>query len=248
MCPGGVWWSAYQFPDIAKPLNHVNLFTELEEGWRVTLRTVLYSPADRKERGFNDESFIDWPLQSLLPSCSGHAARLGRPGGRRLPALEHDFGTIFQGENVRHAFVFTNSGDAPLTVEKVSSSCGCTVALASAKVLAAGNQRRGADQRSTASAFAATSANGLSVHQRPGRSRWCNCKSRARSGRSSFSSRRGQFRCGGAQEDGPGHRQPDQSGRSGSSPRRPGDDDARTDRAPGCRRRSSARRARLPLS
>jgi len=55
-----------------------------------------------------------------------------------VPALEYDFGTIYQGENVRHAFVFSNRGDVPLTVEKVASSCGCTAALASAKVLAPG--------------------------------------------------------------------------------------------------------------
>ena len=34
--------------------------------------------------------------------------------------------------------MFSNTGDAPLTVEKLSSSCGCTAALASAKVLAPG--------------------------------------------------------------------------------------------------------------
>ena len=55
-----------------------------------------------------------------------------------VPQLQHDFGTVYQGETVRHVFVFTNSGNAPLNVEKVSSSCGCTAALASAKVLAPG--------------------------------------------------------------------------------------------------------------
>jgi len=51
---------------------------------------------------------------------------------------QHDFGTIYQGETVRHVFVFSNLGNAPLNVEKVTSSCGCTAALASAKVLAPG--------------------------------------------------------------------------------------------------------------
>jgi len=50
----------------------------------------------------------------------------------------HDFGTILQGETVRHRFEFSNTGDASLQVEKISSSCGCTAALASAKVLAPG--------------------------------------------------------------------------------------------------------------
>jgi hypothetical protein len=71
-------------------------------------------------------------LAFLLPAVAVAAPAVS------VPALEHDFGTIYQGESVRHAFIFTNSGDAPLTVEKVSSSCGCTAALASAKVLAPG--------------------------------------------------------------------------------------------------------------
>lgn len=39
----------------------------------------------------------------------------------------HDFGTV-QEENgsVTYKFVFTNTGDAPLTVQKVKASCGCT--------------------------------------------------------------------------------------------------------------------------
>ncbi len=55
-----------------------------------------------------------------------------------VPQMSHDFGTILQGETVRHRFAFSNSGDAPLNIEKVSSSCGCTAALASARVLAPG--------------------------------------------------------------------------------------------------------------
>lgn len=55
-----------------------------------------------------------------------------------VPQPDHSFGTIYQGEQVRHAFVFTNSGKDTLIVEKVSSSCGCTAALASAKTLAPG--------------------------------------------------------------------------------------------------------------
>lgn len=53
--------------------------------------------------------------------------------------MEYNFGTVFQGESVRHTFIFTNSGDAPLMVEKVASSCGCTAALVSSKQLAPGS-------------------------------------------------------------------------------------------------------------
>lgn len=50
----------------------------------------------------------------------------------------YDFGSVPQGQNVRHTFQFTNTGDEPLVIDKVRSSCGCTAALISAEVLQPG--------------------------------------------------------------------------------------------------------------
>ena len=38
-----------------------------------------------------------------------------------------DYGTIEKGSNGVRIFEFTNTGDAPLIISNVSSSCGCTV-------------------------------------------------------------------------------------------------------------------------
>ncbi|MHA7943087.1 DUF1573 domain-containing protein [Formosa sp. 3Alg 14/1] len=38
-----------------------------------------------------------------------------------------DYGTINKGADGVRVFEFTNTGDAPLIVSKVTSSCGCTV-------------------------------------------------------------------------------------------------------------------------
>lgn len=38
-----------------------------------------------------------------------------------------DYGTVEKGANGVRVFEFTNTGDAPLIVSKVSSSCGCTI-------------------------------------------------------------------------------------------------------------------------
>lgn len=38
-----------------------------------------------------------------------------------------DYGTIEKGADGLRVFEFTNTGDAPLIVSKVTSSCGCTV-------------------------------------------------------------------------------------------------------------------------
>ena len=41
--------------------------------------------------------------------------------------LEHDFGTINEGDKVQHVFKFKNSGKAPLVITNASGTCGCTV-------------------------------------------------------------------------------------------------------------------------
>ncbi len=38
-----------------------------------------------------------------------------------------DFGTVVEGEQVRHTYKFTNTGDQPLILIGVTGSCGCTV-------------------------------------------------------------------------------------------------------------------------
>ncbi len=38
-----------------------------------------------------------------------------------------DFGTITEGQKVRHRFKFTNSGPVPLVIAKAEGSCGCTI-------------------------------------------------------------------------------------------------------------------------
>jgi len=46
-----------------------------------------------------------------------------------------DFGKVTQGKTVEHAFAFRNTGDAPITIQRVGSSCGCTVATPSTRVI-----------------------------------------------------------------------------------------------------------------
>ncbi len=40
----------------------------------------------------------------------------------------HDFGRLTQGDKVSHTFELETSGDGPLTVREIKTSCGCTVA------------------------------------------------------------------------------------------------------------------------
>ena len=40
---------------------------------------------------------------------------------------EFNFGTIMQGDQVKHDFEFTNTGKEPLIIANAAGSCGCTV-------------------------------------------------------------------------------------------------------------------------
>lgn len=51
-----------------------------------------------------------------------------------------DFGEVFQGDKVLHAFEFVNGGDETLTIDRVRSSCGCTAVLVSEKSIPPGGR------------------------------------------------------------------------------------------------------------
>ena len=70
------------------------------------------------------------PATTARPVNSAPEAEV-KPEGP-LPAftfekVEHDFGTINEGEVVEHVFKFTNTGEAPLIIQNATGSCGCTV-------------------------------------------------------------------------------------------------------------------------
>lgn len=52
---------------------------------------------------------------------------------------EYNFSTVFTGTQINHTFKFRNAGTAPLIIEKVRHSCGCTASLISSKILAPGD-------------------------------------------------------------------------------------------------------------
>ncbi len=64
------------------------------------------------------------------------AARAGdeAPAPRiRVEPERFDFGDVLPGKTLRKEFTIRNFGNAPLELENVSTTCGCTAALAGAK-------------------------------------------------------------------------------------------------------------------
>lgn len=67
----------------------------------------------------------------LTPPAAQVAEPEVKPEGA-LPVLkfekiEHDFGTIKEGDKVSYTYKFTNTGEAPLIVQSAQPTCGCTV-------------------------------------------------------------------------------------------------------------------------
>ncbi|HEU4634480.1 MAG TPA: DUF1573 domain-containing protein [Flavisolibacter sp.] len=56
-----------------------------------------------------------------------------------LKEVEYDFGKIPQGKPVYHSFEVWNKTDAPLKLENVSASCGCTTPEWNREPIAAGS-------------------------------------------------------------------------------------------------------------
>jgi hypothetical protein len=75
---------------------------------------------------------LQFIISAALLSAASLTLNAAKPQAAGEPAIEfaqtsHDFGTIAEkGGPVKHEFIFTNTGDAPLMVLTASASCGCT--------------------------------------------------------------------------------------------------------------------------
>jgi hypothetical protein len=73
------------------------------------------------------------------------AASAGAQGSKPRALFKetsHDFGKVKQGDVVSYEFVFKNAGGAPLVIDRIETTCGCTAALASEKTIGPGREGR----------------------------------------------------------------------------------------------------------
>jgi len=74
-------------------------------------------------RVFANASFFLFSLTSLLAQPelpAGEGAEIA------FDIMQHDFGDIHQGDVVEHIFKFENTGNEPLILNNVLTTCGCT--------------------------------------------------------------------------------------------------------------------------
>lgn len=79
------------------------------------------SGVQRIEEGGTNSDMIHNPATADMPTDTNQLARMV------FDEPEFDFGTVKEGEIVKHIFKFTNVGKVPLTVLKARSTCGCTI-------------------------------------------------------------------------------------------------------------------------
>lgn len=90
--------------------------------------------------GGSGDGEVDSDMVTNPASASGQNGK-----GEALPELsfetnEHDFGQVIQGEVISYSFPLSNTGEAPLVIADVTSSCGCTVADYPKQALAPGDE------------------------------------------------------------------------------------------------------------
>lgn len=79
-----------------------------------------------------------------IPANAQGTIRQAQPAG---PVLEvdkmiHNYGTMKKGADGDCFFTITNTGDAPLTIGKCESNCGCTVAECPTEPIAPGTSTK----------------------------------------------------------------------------------------------------------
>lgn len=79
------------------------------------------------------------PPIALEPAPGGKSDATNGAPSVFVKDTTYDYGVVLEGDAVHGQFVFENRGTAPLVVQKVSTSCGCTAALVSTDVLAPGD-------------------------------------------------------------------------------------------------------------
>ena len=57
-----------------------------------------------------------------------------------FPVVEHDFGTITEGDEVEHVFTVMNTGNRDLLISDVRASCGCTIPTYSKRPISPGEE------------------------------------------------------------------------------------------------------------
>ena len=97
----------------------------------VLMMLCVMTACDEKNEGNLSTDLVTSPKSATGTSNKQAAIKFNKE--------EHDFGTLLQGEVMTYSFHFTNTGNMPLIISEVGSSCGCTVGDYPREPIAPGN-------------------------------------------------------------------------------------------------------------
>jgi hypothetical protein len=113
----------------------VGILFGLDSGNQASQAKIDYQPEDI----VSDAPFT--AIHEMTPPTVSNINFLPKDGPQPEIALSEaffDFGSIGPSEMVRHDFIIANQGDAPLTIHRAYTTCGCTTAEFSSSVIPPG--------------------------------------------------------------------------------------------------------------
>jgi hypothetical protein len=66
-------------------------------------------------------------LSSTTPTATPEEKPEGPLAVMEFETVDHDFGTVAEGQKVSYTYKVKNTGEAPLIIQNAAPSCGCTV-------------------------------------------------------------------------------------------------------------------------
>lgn len=85
---------------------------------------------------------VGWVIVAVVAALVGTALLVQAKHEPQIQfdETDFDFGQIYQNEEVSHEFRFRNTGGATLTIDKVTSTCGCAAAMPTDRELEGGER------------------------------------------------------------------------------------------------------------
>ncbi len=108
-------------------MNHVKIYLTLRQIGCLTAALIL-APL-----GSTAGEVVDVPIVV-------EEAQVPKGPASKIDKQTHDFGKIKRSEAKRHTFYVTNTGDAPLLILHVGTSCGCTTTSYTTKSIPPGKR------------------------------------------------------------------------------------------------------------
>jgi len=87
---------------------------------------VIFAACDNTKKEAKEALSADAETEDKVESSTA-MAEISATGQFEFEEMQHDFGTVDEGEVVTHVFKFTNVGEGPLVIQNARGSCGCTV-------------------------------------------------------------------------------------------------------------------------